>query len=230
MSQPALVIFDLAGTTLEDHGEVPAAFTAALAEHGLPITDRMLRNVRGASKRQALWDLVPAGPGQAERVEAVYATFREYLQQGYADRGVRPVAGAVSTFEAFRAQGVRVALTTGFDREVTRYLLEALGWHRGHVEAVVCGDEVSQGRLAPYLIFRAMEATGTTSVHRVATVGDTTRDLLAGYHAGVRWNIGVLTGAHDRALLEPMPHTHLVASVADLPGLLGGGPATTDLL
>lgn len=143
---------------------------------------------------------------------------------------MRPVAGAVSTFEAFRAQGVRVALTTGFDREVTRYLLEALGWHRSLVEAVVCGDEVPQGRPAPYLIFRAMEATGTTSVHWVATVGDTTRDLLAGYHARVRWNIGVPTGAHDCALLEPMPHTHLVASVADLPDLLGGGPAMTDLL
>ena len=34
MNSVELVIFDLAGTTVEDRGEVPAAFTGALAEHG----------------------------------------------------------------------------------------------------------------------------------------------------------------------------------------------------
>jgi len=53
----------------------------------------------------------------------------------------------------------------------------------------------------------------------VACVGDTTLDLLAGHNAGVRWNIGVLSGAHGRPALEGAPHTHLLPSVADLLGL-----------
>ena len=77
-------------------------------------------------------------------------------------------------------------------------LLGRLGWAEGIVDAVVCGDDVTRGRPAPYLIFRAMEATGASSVHKVASVGDTTLDLQAGYNAGVRWNVGVLSGAHDR--------------------------------
>jgi hypothetical protein len=32
----------------------------------------------------------------------------------------------------------------------------------------------------------------------------------------VRWNIGVLSGAHDRAMLEAAPHTLLLGSVAEL--------------
>ncbi len=84
------------------------------------------------------------------------------------------------------------------------------------VDAVVCGDDVSQGRPAPYLIIHAMEATGTTNVRRVANVGDTALDLKAGYNAGVGWNIGVLSGAHDRQLLERTPHTQLLPSVAAL--------------
>ncbi len=48
-------------------------------------------------------------------------------------------------------------------------------------------------RLLPNLIFRSMEATGASNVHRVANVGDTILDLRAGYNAGVRWNVGVLT-------------------------------------
>jgi phosphoglycolate phosphatase-like HAD superfamily hydrolase len=44
-------------------------------------------------------------------------------------------------------------------------------------------------------------------------------DLEAGHRAGVRWNVGVLSGAHDRKTLETAPHTHLLASVAEVPGL-----------
>jgi phosphonatase-like hydrolase len=109
-----------------------------------------------------------------------------------------------------------VALNTGFDRQMTGLLLGALGWADGLVDAVVCGDDVTRGRPAPYLIFRAMETTGASSVHRVANVGDTTLDLQAGHNAGVRWNIGVLSGAHDRKTLESVPHTHLLPSVAEV--------------
>jgi phosphoglycolate phosphatase-like HAD superfamily hydrolase len=53
----------------------------------------------------------------------------------------------------------------------------------------------------------------------VAVTSDTL-DLQAGRNAGVRFNIGVLCGAHDRDVLAAEPHTHLLASVADLPALL----------
>ncbi len=66
----------------------------------------------------------------------------------------------------------------------------------------------------------AMEATGVDSVHAVGTLGDTVLDLQAGNNACVKLNIGALSGAHSRAKLEAEPHTHLIASVADLPRLL----------
>ena len=216
MEELELVVFDLAGTTVEDRGEVPFAFTAALAEHGIAVTREQITNVRGSSKRQALRQFIPTGPDQARLADAAYASFQAHLAHRYATEGVRAMDGAALAFRALRAQGVRVALTTGFDRDITALLLGALGWTDGHVDAVVCGDDVTQGRPAPYLIFRAMEATGATSVHKVATVGDTTLDLQAGYHAGVRWNIGVLSGAHDREALEHAPHTHILPSVADV--------------
>ena len=87
------------------------------------------------------------------------------------------------------------------------------------VDAVICGDDVAEGRPAPHLILEAMRATGIADPHRVASVGDTVLDLEAGWNAGVRWNIGVLSGAHDRAALERAPHTHIVQSIADLPPL-----------
>lgn len=219
MRELELVIFDVAGTTVEDFGEVPDAFTAALAEHGIRVTREQLNGVRGASKRRAVLHFIPAGPGRLRRAESVYNSFREHLARRYTSAGVRPVPGAALTFQSLRSLGARVALNTGFDREITGLLLDALGWADGVVDAVVCGDDVAEGRPAPYMIFRAMEAAGASSVHRVANVGDTTLDLRAGHNAGVRWNVGVLTGAHSRRTLEAEPHTHLMTSVAELPAL-----------
>ena len=216
MQDLELVIFDLAGTTVEDHGEVPSAFTAALDEYDIKVTPEQINAVRGSSKRQALLHLIPEGPAQSRLAEEIYVSFRDHLAQRYASQGVRPVRGAASAFRLLREHHVRVALNTGFDRETTGVLLEALGWNEGTVDAVVCGDDVTQGRPAPYMIFRAMEVTGAGTVHRVANVGDTTLDLQAGYNAGVRWNVGVLTGAHDRQSLEGAPHTHVLSSVAEV--------------
>ncbi len=216
MQELELVIFDIAGTTVEDRGEVPEAFAHALAGQGIVLTPEQIKGVRGSSKRQAILRLIPPGPEQSRLAEEAYESFRAHLAERYASGGVRAMAGAELAFRALRKRGVRVALNTGFDRETTGLLLGALGWGDGMVDAVVCGDDVPRGRPAPYLIFHAMEATGASDVHRVANVGDTILDLQAASNAGVRWNIGVLSGAHDRELLEREPHTHLLASVAEV--------------
>ena len=216
MDQIKLVIFDMAGTTVKDTGQVAAAFTSALAEHEIEITAEQLSRVRGSSKRQAVLNLIPDGPDRSQHAELVYASFRAHLAQRYRIDGVEPIDGAEQIFHWLRGQSIRVALNTGFDRDITDLLLSSLGWEAGVVDAVVCGDDVRQGRPAPDLIFEAMKATGTTSVKRVANVGDTVLDLNAGHNAGVHWNIGVLTGAHDRQRLEQEPHTHLLSSIAEL--------------
>jgi phosphonatase-like hydrolase len=217
----ALVIFDMAGTTIEDGGQVPEAFEAALAARGLSVTEDELRAVRGASKREAIRILIARQrPDLLPQAEQVFGDFREYLARLYREGGIGMIDGAGAIFAWLRARGVKVALTTGFDRTITDLILQTVGWERGTVDAVVCGDDVPAGRPAPYLIYRAMEATGTHRADAVAIVGDTALDLQAGDNAGVGLKIGVLTGAHRREQLARAPHTHLLASVAELPGIL----------
>lgn len=219
-----LVIFDLAGTTIEDNGQVPEAFTTVLRSYGIEVAGEALRVVRGASKREVIRRFVERQfPGEdsqaATRTEQIFAEFREHLAMKYTDGGVSAIPGAMDTFARLHNLGIKVALNTGFDRAITGLVLRAVGWEKDTVDAVVCGDDVPQGRPAPYLIFRAMEATSVISVHRVANVGDTALDLQAGWNAAVRWNIGVLSGAHTKEQLERVQHTHLLPNVAALPSL-----------
>ncbi len=215
-----LVVSDMAGTTVRDSGEVARAFAAALADHGVETSAEQISAVRGASKREAIATLVAPKYGtDAARVEAVYASFKNHLQRVFT-REAEPVVGAAETFAWLREHGVRLALNTGFDRDITGILLDALGWRRV-ADAVICGDDVPQGRPAPYMIFRAMEATGTMDVRHVLNLGDTVSDLQAAHNAGVAVSVGVLSGAHKRQQLEREPHSCLMESVADLPGLWG---------
>lgn len=217
---PQLVVLDMAGTTVRDTGQVVRAFTEALSLHHLPFTPQQVEAVRGASKRDAIRTFVPAGPQQVQQAANAYATFCERLSTLFQAEGVHAVHGAAETMAALRARGIRVALNTGFDRQITALLRAALHWEQGMVDAVVCGDDVARGRPAPDLIYAAMRACDTSDPQRVMNVGDTVLDLQAGHAAGVRWNIGVLTGAHARAQLQAAPHTHILASLADLLPLL----------
>jgi phosphonatase-like hydrolase len=217
-----LVIFDMAGTTVRDDNQVPEAFTAGLAKHGLAVTPAQINGLRGASKREAIAALLPPGADLAARTEAVYATFRGELARRFTGTA-REVPGAAAVIAQLRDAGVRVALNTGFDRDTTRMLIHALDWREDMVVAIACGDEVAHGRPAPDMIYRCMAATGIANPDAVANLGDTILDLRAGHAAGVRFNIGVLSGAHRRDLLAREPHTHLLQSVADLPGLLVTG-------
>ena len=222
MRDVELVVFDVAGTTIRDGGQVADAFHWTLAGLGVTITPQELAAWRGASKRLALAHFVKQQLGDAapEMLEQIYARFCDRLTRRFADDGVEAIGGVEQTFAALRGRGVRLALTSGFEQSVLDLLLKAVGWHSGVVDAVVSGDQVPQGRPAPYMIFRAMERTGVMDVRRVVNVGDTVLDLQSGSNAGVGLNLGVLSGAHGREQLEAAPHTHILGSVAELPELL----------
>jgi phosphonatase-like hydrolase len=220
-----LVALDMAGTTIEEHGDVYVALHEAVAAEGARLTDALVQRWMGTDKREAIAALAAAGGGPAldgDGVERAYARFRGLLADRYRARPPVPIAGVPEALAALRAAGVRVALTTGFARDVVDPLLASLGWEVGGplVDAVVCADDVPAGRPAPYMVFRAMERTGVRSVERVLVAGDTVADLRAGTNAGAGIVVGVATGALGPAELGAERHTHLLPSVADIPALL----------
>jgi phosphonatase-like hydrolase len=217
--RPDLVVCDLAGTTIRDRGEVPAAFEQALHEAGLAFDAAEVSAWRGASKREVVSRLVARQPGGSSiAVDDVYRRFRELLLERLAQAGPLSLPGVHETLSQLKAGRMCVAATTGFDRDVVEAILGAVSWAE-LLDAWVCGDDVPQGRPAPFMIFRAMERCGVVDVRRVAVVGDTRLDLEAAWNAGAGWRIGVLTGAHDRPTLGAAPHTHLCGAVTELPSL-----------
>src|SRR5215469_7731280 len=119
------------------------------------------------------------------------------------------------------APGSRSRCRPATAQPLANSIMTSLGWTVGEtLDALVTSDTVTASRPAPYLIFRAMEATGVRDVRRVPTAGDTPNDLGAGMNAGAGFVVGVTTGSFTRSQLEAEPHTHILDSVAELPALL----------
>ncbi|WP_022881277.1 phosphonatase-like hydrolase [Gryllotalpicola ginsengisoli] len=217
-----LASLDMAGTTIAEQGTVYAVLRRTVEEStGRQISDELLSRWGGTGKHAAIGGLLSELGEDVSRQDALFEVFKQTLAAEYAADPPTLIPGVRAAVGELRAAGVKVALQTGYSRDVAEPLLETVGWAVGDdIDALVTSDEVPASRPAPFLIFRTMEATGVTDVAQVLTAGDTANDLGAGVAAGARFVVGVTTGAYTAEQLGTHRHTHLLASAAQLPALL----------
>jgi phosphonatase-like hydrolase len=161
------------------------------------------------------------GPDDVNAVaEQALQRFEQALRQEYETGEVAEIPGAHSALDRLKRGGVKLALTTGFDRGLLDLLVSRLEWGT-LFDLTLASSDAPAGRPAPFLIYRAMIELNIGDVRQVAVLGDTPLDLQSGMNARAGWVIGVLSGAHRVETLGATPHTHLLPSVADLPRLFG---------
>lgn len=216
-----LVVLDVGGTLIPDHGEVPDAMMSALAKRGVAVTPAEIAEWRGASKRGMVRHFVELrtkpDAGREALIEAIYTDFSTQVTRAYAE--VQPIAGIEQAIADMRGMGLLLATSTGFDRPLTDTIFRRLKWH-DLFAATVTSDDVVDGRPSPFMIFHAMEGAHVDSVAEVVVVGDTPLDLQSAANAGVRGMVGVTSGAATAERLAREPHTQILPSVAQLPKLL----------
>jgi phosphonatase-like hydrolase len=218
-----LVVLDIGGTLIGDHGEVPDAMLGAFARRGITVTPQEFSEWRGAAKRGMVQHFVEQrGPkdGRPALIEAIYNDFTTTASKAYAN--VQPIPGAEQALKELQAMKLLLATTTGFDRALTTQVLSHLGWQHYFV-ASITSDDVVDGRPAPYMIFRAMEAAHVNETIQVMAVGDTVLDLQAANNAGVGAAIGVYSGAATEERLRKERNSGVLPSVAELPDLIRKG-------
>ena len=218
-----LVVLDIGGTLIGDQGEVPEAMLGAFSRHGITVTPAEFSEWRGASKRGMAQHFVEQrGPkdGRPALIEAIYGDFVATASKAY--RNVQPIPGAEQALKELQTMNLILATSTGFDRTLTTQVLSHLGWQHYFV-ASITSDDVVDGRPAPYMLFRAMEAAHVNETAQVMAVGDTPLDLQAANNAGVGAAIGVYSGAATEERLRKERNSAVLPSVAELPGLIAKG-------
>lgn len=215
-----LVIFDLMGTLVVDDGLVEEAYETALVDAGVRRNggdlDAAMQRVGELRGRPTLVVLTQLFDDPVRAEEATWAFDDAVLTMV---DSMQPVTGAVEVLDRLRRDGVRLALTSSFSREVRTAVLERMGW-TDSFSALLSAHGRRRGHPAPDLLLEAILELGIDSVSQVAIVGDSRTDLEAGNRAGAGLVIGVLGGADPAERFASAPYTHLVESVIDVPEIV----------
>ncbi len=208
-----LVVLDWAGTTIDFGCLAPAgAFVAAFAEAGVPVSVAEARGPMGLHKKDHIRAMLRE-PDIGERWRAAHSrdwteADVERLYQAVTPKQVEAarqhsklIPGVVECVAELRRRGIKIAATTGYFRAAAEVVYAAARDQGYTPDFAICADEVPQGRPAPWMIFRAMEATGVYPPAAVVKVGDTVIDIEDGRNAGV-WSVGVIDSSNEMGLSE----------------------------
>ena len=136
MSSIKLVVCDMAGTTVKDEREVEQCFFEAAEKTGLQASSEKVVAMMGLPKKvvfQTLWEdqIGLEHPDYLKNVEGSFIAFKYILETHYRTQSVASTEGCLELFNWLKSQDIKIALTTGFYREVTDIILERLGWNQG---------------------------------------------------------------------------------------------------
>jgi phosphonoacetaldehyde hydrolase len=200
-----LVVFDWAGTMVDFGCEAPVkALIEAFGAEGISIDAATARRDMGMAKRDHVRSLLTmpsvAASWQARHgrspddgdVVAIMARVAPLMRHN-AGRASTLIPGARETFEKLRVEGIRVASSTGYTREMMEPVL-ARAAEQGYVpEHVVCSGETPEGRPSPLMIYKACAELGVWPLSRVVKVDDAEAGIAEGKNAGA-FTVGVASG------------------------------------
>lgn len=217
-----MVVFDMAGTTVNEDNVVYKTLHRTIVQTGLDISlGEVLRLGAGKEKKQAIMDILREYGADFEDVEDMYHYFINHLDRAYQELQPSAMPGAEAIFALLRSKEIKVVLNTGYDRKTALLLLQKLNWTEGRdYDLLVTADQVRQSRPYPDMILKAMAHFDLENGAEVAKIGDSTVDIEEGIRAGCGLVIGVTTGAHTRTQLEEAQPTHIMDSLSELEGLV----------
>ena len=222
-----LVVFDMAGTTVADCGNVNKAFRDAFFSAGIDVSENEVNKVMGYRKIDAVTIIVDQYTSKFNgnsntTIARIHEQFNREMVSFYKnDTSLKPLPFAEEIFQQLQARGIKVALNTGFTREITDAILKRLEWeYNSSIDKVICSDEVPEGRPHAYMIQSIMQQLGLSDVTKVVKVGDTEVDVLEGQNAGCGIVVGVTTGAYSHEQLAKYKPDFIISSLQELPAII----------
>ncbi|MEP7321725.1 MAG: HAD hydrolase-like protein, partial [Saprospiraceae bacterium] len=145
--------------------------------------------------------------------ETIYTVFNKSMIEFYVHHS-KPAAYATASLKKIKSQDIKIALNTGFGKEIMNTIIKALHWE-DLVDACISSDQVEAGRPHPFMIEMLKKRTRVLNNAQVAKIGDTPSDLMEGKQAECALNIGIYSKNFPLKIMKQYEHTHLVANIRE---------------
>ena len=214
----------MAGTTVTDDDAVAVAFQKAFLQHGVMISAEEIKPLMGFKKIYAIEKVLEMNGVKydSELVENIHDDFvNEMIDHYQTSPEVKPAPGAEELLMWLKEKEIRVALNTGFPKEIADVIVGRFQWmEKNLVDEYIASDEVEQGRPFPYMIEQLMRSGGITDSKDVVKVGDTEVDINEGRNAGCGLVVAVTSGAFTRAQLQQYHPDHVIDKLSELQNII----------
>ena len=224
-----LLVFDLAGTTVDDSVEgvplVVVAMKETFGKHGYDIDAEIVNKYRGMEKREAIQCILndlhkQSNTSSNSDVEVIFRDFKYFLNKHLSS--IRnEIPGTADVFRKLKSAGMKIAVGSGFPHSVVEAIVSTLDWTE-LVDYLSSAEKAGHGRPHPAMILSAMKFFGITDPRSVAKVGDTKIDVQEGKNAGC-WTVSVLTGTQSRDFIKESNPDFILNSIVELPDILLNG-------
>lgn len=215
LNEVKMVVFDIAGTSVNEHGIVYTTLKETLEYFNIPYTDEEFNRFHGVNKREVLYYYAEKN-NKKELYDNIVNFFEERLRFNYKNNNnIEPIRGVYELFHKLVINNVKVCLDTGYDKSLANMIIDITGL-RNYISGFISSDQVKRGRPSPYMINNLMYQFDINDPKLVIKVGDTVADIKSGKNAGTLHQIGVLSGADDKKKLSDAGATIVIDSVHDL--------------
>jgi len=216
----SMVVFDMAGTTVNEDNVVYKTLQQAINSKGYQFSlDQVMAEGAGKEKREAIKSILKAYAKiySENLADEIYEEFIVLLDRAYKDIVVLPQPNAEELFRVLKQKSIKVVLNTGYDADTAESLVEKLGWKKGHqFDSLISSSDVENNRPDPEMIDLAMDIHGIDDAKEVIKVGDSIIDIQEGQNAGCGLSIGITTGAHTFLQLQSASPDYIIGNLMEL--------------
>ena len=214
-----MVVFDMAGTTVDENNVVYKTLMHAINESGQDLTlEEVLAAGAGKEKLQAIRSILKLRQIEDEKLAAeIFERFLTLLDDAYGSQEIFEQPNTTVVFHALKESDIAVVLNTGYNRKTAEALVEKIGWKLGiDFDGLVTASDVLSNRPNPDMILLAMKQFGITDGSEVVKVGDSAIDIEEGQNAGCGLSIGITTGAHTPEQLREANPDYVIDNLVEL--------------
>lgn len=175
------VLFDLDGTLVDSLDDLTDAVNHVRQEFALPpLASSTVCTMVGKGALNLVQRALP-DCGSAE-IERALQLFIDYNAKHIVDKS-RLYPGVVEMLETLRDRGVRLAIISNKNEDLSRLILKSLGIG-DYFECISGGDTFPESKPSPLPLLSVIERQGVTA-RECIMVGDSINDIQAGNQAGI---------------------------------------------
>ena len=216
LSQTKMLVCDMAGTIIQEIVYDALYNTIKVIQPSLMRSD--INNFYGCEKSEVIKHFVYKNIKEDTKViqNNLESEFNYFLKKEYTENPnvtlINP--NIPSFFNALRDQDIKIALNTGYNKEIQKLLIDKFNLSEC-IDDYISSEEVDYGRPYPHMINTLMNKHNIYIPKEVIKIGDTIADILEGKNAGCH-TVSVLSGSCKRDVLEKHVPNYIINNIMDL--------------